>query len=94
MQKTLDYHVFNRLHHGCSQRLSQDAYSSHWSTSIHDCKQPAGLGMGFSAGAMIYIVVEKIIPETLQELSTCRKIATVGFFLGFYVMLYLDLLLG
>ena len=50
--------------------------------------------MGFSAGAMMYIVVEKIIPETLQELSTCRKIATVGFFLGFYVMLYLDLLLG
>jgi ZIP family zinc transporter len=53
-----------------------------------------GLGMGFSAGAMMYIVVEEILPEVLHESSTYRKISAAGFFLGFYVMLYLDLLLG
>jgi ZIP family zinc transporter len=53
-----------------------------------------GFGMGFSAGAMMYIVVEEILPEVLHESSTHRKISAAGFFLGFYVMLYLDLLLG
>jgi len=53
-----------------------------------------GFGMGFSAGAMMYIVVEEILPEVLHETSTYRKISALGFFLGFYVMLYLDLLLG
>jgi ZIP family zinc transporter len=53
-----------------------------------------GFGMGFSAGAMIYIVVEEILPEVFHESSTLRKISAVSFFLGFYVMLYLDLLLG
>ena len=43
---------------------------------------------------MMYIVVEEILPEILHEASTYRKIATVGFFLGFYVMIYLDALLG
>ncbi len=53
-----------------------------------------GVGMGFSAGAMMYVVVEEILPEILHEASTYRKIATVGFFLGFYVMMYFDALLG
>jgi len=53
-----------------------------------------GFGMSFSAGAMMYIVVEEILPEVLHESSTYRKISAAGFFLGFYVMLYLDLLLG
>jgi ZIP family zinc transporter len=53
-----------------------------------------GVGMGFSAGAMTYIVVEEVLPEILHERSLYRKIATIGFFTGFYIMLYLDLLLG
>jgi Predicted divalent heavy-metal cations transporter len=53
-----------------------------------------GFAMGFSAGAMMYIVVEEILPEVLHESSLYRKIAAAGFFLGFYIMLYLDLLLG
>jgi ZIP family zinc transporter len=37
-----------------------------------------GLGMGFSAGAMIYIVVEEILPEVLRESSTYRKISAAA----------------
>lgn len=53
-----------------------------------------GIGMGFSAGAMIYIVVEEVLPEILHEKSAYRKIAMLGFFIGFYIMLYLDLVLS
>ncbi|MEM1607849.1 MAG: ZIP family metal transporter [Ignisphaera sp.] len=53
-----------------------------------------GIGMGFSAGAMIYIVVEEILPEILHETSSYRRISALGFFLGFYTMLYLDALLS
>ncbi len=53
-----------------------------------------GVGMGFSAGAMIYIVVEEILPEILHESSQYRKIAAAGFIAGFYTMLYLDALIG
>jgi len=45
-------------------------------------------------GAMMYIVVEEILLEMLHKSSTYRKISAAGFFLGFYVMWYLDLLLG
>ena len=52
-----------------------------------------GFGMGFSAGAMLYIVVEEILPEIMHESSIYRRIATIGFLTGFYIMLYLDLLI-
>lgn len=42
----------------------------------------------------MYIVVEEILLEMLHKSSTYRKISAAGFFLGFYVMWYLDLLLG
>jgi len=53
-----------------------------------------GFALGFSAGAMVYIVVEEILPEILHESSMYKKIATAGFFAGFYIALYLEHLLG
>lgn len=53
-----------------------------------------GFGMGFGAGAMIYVVVEEIIPEVFREGSPTRREATLAFFIGLYVALYLDVLLG
>jgi ZIP family zinc transporter len=52
-----------------------------------------GIGMGFAAGAMIYTVIEEVLPEILHESSRNRRIATLGFFIGLYTMLYLDLML-
>lgn len=46
----------------------------------------------FAAGAMIYVVVEELIPEAQQERST--DIATIGCMLGFSVMMILDVALG
>ncbi|MCX6093305.1 MAG: ZIP family metal transporter [Candidatus Bipolaricaulota bacterium] len=48
--------------------------------------------MGFAAGAMIYVVVEELIPEAQREQST--HIATLGAMLGFAVMMILDVGLG
>lgn len=57
--------------------------------------QAAGLlpyGMAFAAGAMLYVVVEELIPET--ERSGNIDVATVGFIVGFTVMMALDNALG
>jgi len=48
--------------------------------------------LSFAAGAMIFVVVEEVIPETQQDRYT--DIATLGFILGFIVMMMLDVALG
>ena len=48
--------------------------------------------LAFAAGAMIYVVVEELIPEAQLEKST--DIATIGVMLGFTVMMTLDVALG
>jgi ZIP family zinc transporter len=46
----------------------------------------------FAAGAMIFVVVEEVIPESQLEKNT--DIATLGFIGGFIVMMTLDVALG
>lgn len=48
--------------------------------------------LSFAAGAMIYVVVEELIPEAQQERNT--DIATIGAMIGFTVMMVLDVALG
>lgn len=48
--------------------------------------------LAFAAGAMIYVVVEEVIPETQRDKFT--DIAVLGFIGGFLVMMILDVSLG
>lgn len=48
--------------------------------------------LAFAAGAMIFVVVEEVIPET--QLDKYTDIATLGFIIGFTVMMALDVGLG
>jgi ZIP family zinc transporter len=48
--------------------------------------------LAFAAGAMIYVVVEELIPESQLEKNT--DVATLGAMLGFTVMMTLDVALG
>jgi len=48
--------------------------------------------LSFAAGAMIYVVVEELIPEAQQERQTDS--ATIGAMIGFSVMMLLDVALG
>jgi len=48
--------------------------------------------LSFAAGAMIFVVVEEVVPETQQDKYT--DIATLGLILGFIVMMSLDVALG
>lgn len=48
--------------------------------------------LAFAAGAMIYVVVEEVIPETQRDKYT--DIATLGFIGGFIIMMILDVALG
>jgi ZIP family zinc transporter len=49
-------------------------------------------GLAFAAGAMLYVVVEELIPETARSGSV--DVATLGFIGGFTVMMVLDNALG
>lgn len=48
--------------------------------------------LAFAAGAMIFVVVEEVIPETQRDKYT--DVATLGFIGGFIIMMTLDVGLG
>lgn len=48
--------------------------------------------LAFAAGAMIYVVVEEVIPETQRDQFT--DVSVLGFIGGFLVMMILDVALG
>jgi len=48
--------------------------------------------LSFAAGAMIYVVIEELIPESQKDVST--DVATLGAMLGFTIMMILDVALG
>jgi ZIP family zinc transporter len=49
-------------------------------------------GLAFAAGAMVFVVVEELIPESQQ--SGAADLATLGTLLGFAAMMILDVQLG
>lgn len=48
--------------------------------------------LAFAAGAMIYVVVEELIPESAE--GEHSNIGTIGFSIGFVIMMILDVALG
>lgn len=51
--------------------------------------------LAFAAGAMIYVVIEELIPEAQREEGGSKTdVATIGAMIGFTVMMILDVALG
>lgn len=48
--------------------------------------------LSFAAGAMVYVVIEEVVPETQRDKYTDS--ATLGLIAGFVVMMVLDVALG
>ena len=48
--------------------------------------------LGFASGAMLYVVVEELVPEYSQGRHS--NVGTIGFALGFALMMVLDVVLG
>lgn len=48
--------------------------------------------LAFAAGAMMYVVTEELIPEASQ--GTHSNLSTIGFAIGFVLMMVLDVVLG
>jgi zinc transporter, ZIP family len=49
--------------------------------------------LSFAAGAMIYVVVEELIPEAQQE-KEHSNVGTIGAMIGFAIMMLMDVALG
>lgn len=66
--------------------------------AVQAFQQILPFALAFAAGAMIYVVVEELIPEAqrqeTEELEVKADVATVGIMLGFTVMMILDVALG
>ena len=56
------------------------------------CLPLLGILLAFAAGAMIYVVVEELIPEASEGAHS--NLATTGFAAGFILMMILDVALG
>ncbi len=50
--------------------------------------------LSFAAGAMIFVVVEELIPESQNDSHLYGHSATIGTMIGFMVMTFLDIALG
>ncbi|MEZ4722125.1 MAG: ZIP family metal transporter [Flavobacteriales bacterium] len=61
-----------------------------WAVLVFEPILPYALS--FAAGAMIYVVIEEVVPETQRDRFT--DVATLGFIGGFLVMMILDVALG
>ena len=48
--------------------------------------------LSFAAGAMIFVVIEELIPES--QMGNETDISTIGAMIGFAVMMFLDVSLG
>ena len=48
--------------------------------------------LAFAAGAMIYVVVEELIPQAVE--GEHSNLGTIAFAIGFCVMMVLDVALG
>ncbi len=48
--------------------------------------------LAFAAGAMVYVVIEELIPETSK--GEHSNLSTIGFAVGFVLMMVLDVVLG
>ena len=48
--------------------------------------------LAFAAGAMLYVVVEELIPESAE--GEHSNMGTIGFAIGFVVMMVMDVALG
>lgn len=49
-------------------------------------------GLSFAAGAMLFVVIEELVPESQK--SEYTDIATMAFLVGFCIMMVLDVALG
>jgi ZIP family zinc transporter len=48
--------------------------------------------LSFAAGAMVYVVIEELIPEASEGKHS--NLSTIGFAIGFVLMMILDVVMG
>lgn len=78
--------------YGQSSALVEPIAAVIGAVAVHHFIPVLPYALAFAAGAMIFVVVEEVIPET--QMANNTDIATLGFILGFIIMMTLDVALG
>lgn len=63
-----------------------------FAVTLHNIPEGMAVGVAFAAGAMIYVVVEELIPES--QSGEHSNIGTIGVAIGFTIMMILYVSLG
>jgi len=96
-QSALEFRIFQRaplFRYHFAEKVFQDlnAFGMASAVAVIFMEPMLPYALSFAAGAMIYVVVEELIPESQLEKHT--DVATIGAMLGFAVMMTLDVALG
>lgn len=83
---------FKSFLYGQSSALIEPLAGVIGATAVLFMKPALPYALAFAAGAMIFVVVEELIPESQLEKNT--DTATTGAMLGFVIMMILDVALG
>lgn len=87
-----DFSRFKSFMYGQASALTEPVAGVIGAALIIIIKPVLPYALAFAAGAMIYVVVEELIPEA--QSGGDSDYATIGTMLGFAVMMFLDVALG
>ena len=73
-------------------QLLLSLFYNNWCSCYLSCKSVLPYALAFAAGAMIFVVVEELIPDSQSSNNT--DLATMSLMIGFTIMMILDVALG
>src|SRR5690606_10488893 len=83
---------FSAWLYGQSSALVEPVFAVIGAVAVVAMRPILPYALAFAAGAMIFVVVEEVIPESQQ--GGHSDVATIGTMVGFAVMMTLDVALG
>ena len=85
-------HVLKAFNYGQASAIVEPIFATIGAIAIIFITPVLPYALAFAAGAMIFVVVEELIPDSQSSNNT--DLATLSLMLGFMIMMILDVSLG